>query len=100
MLNLDKYPTNCFSPVYQQIINTFSTDEGMNGSSSMRVLEGAERQIKEELVRCIWFGQHIKKDMLFTDDAYAWKFFRPDGGIQREAPISNMLKFSWKVRGL
>ncbi len=77
MLNLDKYPTNYFSPVYQQIINTFSTDEGMNGSSSMRVLEGAERQIKEELVRCIWFGQHIKKDMLFTDDGSRLEVLSP-----------------------
>lgn len=70
MLNLSKYPTNCFSPVYQQIVSSFYAEvkeERANGYSSLHVLEGTERLIKEELVRCIWFGQHIKKDRLFTD---------------------------------
>ncbi|MCF6153752.1 MAG: DUF2851 family protein [Candidatus Brocadia sp.] len=80
MFNLDKYPTNYFSPVYQQIVNSLYTginDEGVNGSSSLRVLEGTERLIKEELVRCVWFGQHIKKDKLFTDDGFRLEILSP-----------------------
>src|SRR3989304_707675 len=71
MINLRNYPTNCFSPVYQQIVTSFyynAKDTGANGCSPLFVLEGTEKLIKEELVRCIWFGQHIKKGKLFTDD--------------------------------
>ena len=71
MLNLNNHPQNCFSPVYQQIVCSFYVDVkdvGANGRLPLQVLEGTERLIKEELVRCIWFGQHIKKDTLYTDD--------------------------------
>lgn len=71
MLNLNTYPTNCFSPVYQQIVSALSTDirnTGVNGRFPLLILEGTEKLIKEELVRCIWFGQHIKNDKLYTDD--------------------------------
>ncbi|MDN3515192.1 MAG: DUF2851 family protein [Candidatus Brocadia sp.] len=75
--NLDKYPTNCFSPVYQQITNSFCANAGVNGSMPLQVLEGTERLIKEELVRCIWFGQHIKKNGLFTDDGLRLEILSP-----------------------
>ncbi|BBO16537.1 conserved hypothetical protein [Candidatus Brocadia pituitae] len=80
MLDLNKYLTDCFSPVYRQIVSSCYTsedDERANGSSPLRVLEGAERLIKEELVRCIWFGQHIKKDKLFTDDGLRIEILSP-----------------------
>ncbi len=78
--NLNKYPTNCFSPVYQQIVNSFYSNlknERAKGGSPLYVLEGTERLIKEELVRCIWFGQHIKKDRLFTDDGLRLEVLSP-----------------------
>ncbi len=77
MLNLDKYPTNCFLPVYQQIVRSLCANAGENGSSTSRVLEGTERLIKEELVRCVWFGQHIKKDKLYTDDGLRLEVITP-----------------------
>lgn len=77
MLNLDKYSTNCFLPVYQQIVSSFYTDAGASGRLPLQVLEGTERLIKEELVRCIWFGQHIKKNGLFTDDGLRLEVLSP-----------------------
>lgn len=80
MLDINKYPTNYFSPVYQQIVSSFYTDikdTGANDRAHLRVLEGTERLIKEELVRCIWFGQHIKKGGLFTDDGFRLEILSP-----------------------
>lgn len=80
MTNLHNYPQDGFSPVYQQIVSSFSFDvkEGTaNGRLPLQVLEGTERLIKEELVRCIWFGQHIKKDRLFTDDGSRLEILSP-----------------------
>lgn len=80
MPDLNKYPTNCFTPVYQQIVSSFCTDvkdERANGGLPLRVLEGTERLIKEELVRCVWFGQHIKKERLFTDDGLRLEVLSP-----------------------
>ena len=71
MINLSNYPTKFFSHTYQQIVTSFynnTKDAGANDRSPLFVLEGTEKLIKEELVRCIWFGQHIKKGKLFTDD--------------------------------
>ena len=64
MINLRNYPTKYFSHAYQQIVTSFynnAKDAGENSRSPLFVLEGTEKLIKEELVRCIWFGQHIKK---------------------------------------
>ena len=77
MLNLTGYPTNYFSLTYQQIASSFYNDVGANGHSPLHVLEGTERLIKEELVRCVWFGQHIKKDTLFTDDGSRLEILSP-----------------------
>src|SRR3990172_4297769 len=80
MLTLYHYPKNCFSPVYQQIVSSFYTDAkdtGANGRAPLFVLEGTEKLIKEELVRCIWFGQHIKKGSLFTDDGLRLEVLSP-----------------------
>jgi len=77
MLNLTGYPTNYFSLTYQQIASSFYNDAEANGRSPLRVLEGTERLIKEELVRCVWFGQHIKKDTLFTDDGSRLEILSP-----------------------
>ena len=80
MRNLHDYPQNCFSPVYQQIVSSFyadTKDERANGSPPLLVLEGTEKLIKEELVRCVWFGQHIKKDKLFTDDGSRLEVLSP-----------------------
>ena len=80
MRNLHDYPQNCFSPVYQQIVSSFyadTKDERANGSPPLLVLEGTEKLIKEELVRCIWFGQHIKKGKLFTDDGSRLEVLSP-----------------------
>ncbi|MCC7210623.1 MAG: hypothetical protein IT451_02115, partial [Candidatus Brocadia sp.] len=71
MINFRNYSQDCFSPVYRQIVSSCyagENDARANGSAPMHVLEGTERLIKEELVRCVWFGQHIKKDKLYTDD--------------------------------
>ncbi|MCR4319341.1 MAG: DUF2851 family protein, partial [Candidatus Brocadiaceae bacterium] len=80
MLTLHNYPKNCFSPVYQQIVCSLradAKDAGANGRSPLFVLEGTEKLIKEELVRCIWFGQHIKKGKLFTDDGSRLEVLSP-----------------------
>ncbi|MFO0792787.1 MAG: DUF2851 family protein [Candidatus Brocadiaceae bacterium] len=80
MINLHKHPQDCFSPVYQQMASSFYTDikdEGASGSLPLQVLEGTEKLIKEELVRCIWFGQHIRKDKLFTDDGSRTEILSP-----------------------
>ncbi len=80
MIILHNYPTNCFSPSYQRIVSSFyadANDAGANGRSPLFVLEGTEKLIKEELVRCVWFGQHIKKDKLFTDDGARLEVLSP-----------------------
>lgn len=80
MLDLKNYPSDYFSPVYQQIVNSFYADAGNKGTndrSPLIVLEGTEKLIKEELVRCIWFGQHIKKDKLYTDDGLRLEILSP-----------------------
>lgn len=80
MLNLNNYPTNRFSPVYQLIVNSLYVDcgdEKSNSHSPLLVLEGTEKLIKEELVRCIWFGQHIKKDNLYADDGSRLEILSP-----------------------
>ncbi len=77
MLNFGKYPAHCFSPVYQIIVNSLYTDVRASGHFPLQVLEGTERLVKEELVRCIWFGQHIKKDGLFTDDGLRLEVLSP-----------------------
>ena len=80
MLNLINYPTNCFSPTYQQIVNSFYTetkDMLAKDRSPLFVLEGTEKLIKEELVRCVWFGQHIKKEALYTDDGLRMEVLSP-----------------------
>ncbi|MDQ1274330.1 MAG: hypothetical protein QG591_2960 [Planctomycetota bacterium] len=80
MLNLNTYPADYFSPAYQQIVSSLSADrnnEGVNDGLPLRVLEGTERLIKEELVRCVWFGQHIKKGKLYTDDGLRLEVLSP-----------------------
>ncbi|WKZ20077.1 MAG: DUF2851 family protein [Candidatus Jettenia sp. CY-1] len=79
MLNLNKYPTNCFSYTYRQLISSLhnNVNVDINNHSSLLVLEGTEKLIKEELVRCIWFGQHIKKDKLYTDDGLRLEVLSP-----------------------
>ncbi|KKO21002.1 MAG: DUF2851 family protein [Candidatus Brocadia sp.] len=78
MIDLHNYPQDCFSPVYQQVVG-FCCEKaaGANGPLPLQVLEGTERLIKEELVRCVWFGQHIKKDKLFTDDGSRIEILSP-----------------------
>ncbi|WKZ16006.1 MAG: DUF2851 family protein [Candidatus Jettenia caeni] len=79
MLNLNKYPTNCFSYTYRQLISSLhnNVNVDINNHSSLLVLEGTEKLIKEELVRCIWFGQHFKKDKLYTDDGLRLEVLSP-----------------------
>jgi len=80
MINLSNYSTKYFSHTYQQIVTSFynhAKDAGANGRSPLFVLEGTEKLIKEELVRCIWFGQHIKKSKLFTDDGSRLEVLSP-----------------------
>src|SRR3989338_5467510 len=75
MLNLTNYPTDRFSPVYQKIVN--STYNHPKDVDNIFILEGTEKLIKEELVRCIWFGQHIKKDGLYTEDGLRLEVLSP-----------------------
>lgn len=80
MINFRNYSQDCFSPVYRQIVSSCyagENDARANGSAPMHVLEGTERLIKEELVRCVWFGQHIKKDKLYTDDGSRLEVLSP-----------------------
>ncbi|HLG30967.1 MAG TPA: DUF2851 family protein, partial [Candidatus Brocadiales bacterium] len=75
MLNLTNYPTDRFSPVYQKIVN--STYNHPKDVDNIFILEGTEKLIKEELVRCIWFGQHIKKDGIYTEDGLRLEVLSP-----------------------
>lgn len=80
MLNLNLYPSDSFSPAYRRIVGSFSAgekDATANDHLPLFVLEGTEKLIKEELVRCIWFGQHFKKDKLYTDDGLRLEVLTP-----------------------
>jgi len=80
MLNLNTYPSDCFSPTYRRIVSALSTekkDATANDLMPLLILEGTEKLIKEELVRCIWFGQHFKKDTLYTDDGLRLEVLTP-----------------------
>lgn len=103
MLNLTKYPTNCFSPAYQQIVSSFCNDPkntGANGRSPLLVLEGTEKLIKEELVRCVWFGQHIKKDALYTDNGLRMEVISPGRWNSEGGPDFKHAEILLEGRGL
>ncbi|MBI5307605.1 MAG: hypothetical protein HZB37_04520 [Planctomycetes bacterium] len=53
MLNLNTYPSDCFSPTYRRIVGAFSRgekDAATNDHLPLFVLEGTEKLIKEALV--------------------------------------------------
>lgn len=103
MINLHNYPQDYFSPVYQQIASSFCAgvkDERANGCSPLHVLEGTERLIKEELVRCIWFGQHIKKGNLFTDDGLRLEILSPGWWNSEGGPDFKHAEFLLEGKGL
>ncbi|MCF6156978.1 MAG: DUF2851 family protein [wastewater metagenome] len=80
MPNIHTYSTNYFSHAYRQIIHSLyanTKNKGVNGYSPLHILEGTEKLIKEELVRCIWFGQHIRKDKLYTEDGSRLEILSP-----------------------
>lgn len=103
MLDLKNYPTDYFSPVYQQIVSSFHADAGnveKNFRSTLVILEGTEKLIKEELVRCIWFGQHIKKDKLYTDDGLRLEILSPGRWNSEGGPDFRHAEILLEGRGL
>ena len=78
---------NCFSSSYDSIVNHFvskySDNRSRDGQPGM-VCDAASQEtktkrIKEELVRCVWYGQHYKKKPLFTEDDSQLEVISPGG---------------------
>jgi hypothetical protein len=103
MFNLNKYPTNYFSHTYQQIITSLYRDikeGGINHRSPFFILEGTEKLIKEELVRCVWFGQHIKRDKLYTDDGSRLEVLSPGCWNSEGGPDFKLAEILLEGKGL
>ncbi len=89
MLNLNTYPSDCFSPTYRRIVGALSSgemDAAVSDHLPLFILEGTEKLIKEELVRCIWFGQHFKRDKLYTDDGLRLEVLTPGWETPEDGP--------------
>lgn len=56
--------TGAFSDRYGQLLQQFASQIGEKGT---RYAE-AGRSLREEIVRCIWFGGHLPREGLSTDD--------------------------------
>ncbi|MGR3178821.1 MAG: DUF2851 family protein [Candidatus Anammoxibacter sp.] len=77
---------NCFSGNYDSIVNHLlskrSDNRNVNDQHGMvcdgTAQETKTKRIKEELVRCIWYGQHYKKP-LFTEDGSQLEIISPGG---------------------
>ena len=54
-----------FSNLYGQLLGEFAREVGERPSA----YDGAQQNIREEIVRCLWFGSHFNPDELATDDA-------------------------------
>ncbi|GAN32350.1 MAG: DUF2851 family protein [Candidatus Brocadia sp. AMX2] len=103
MLCLNKNPIDCFFPVYKEMVSSFhagGNDIGMNSRSSLHVLEGTERLIKEELVRCIWFGQHLKRACLCTDNGSRLEILSPGWWNSEGGPDFKHAEFLLEGKGL
>ena len=103
MLNLNTYPSDCFSPTYRRIVSAFSTGEkdvATNDCLPLLILEGTEKLIKEELVRCVWFGQHFKKDKLYTDDGMRLEVLTPGWEIPEGGPDFKHAEILLEGKGL
>lgn len=75
MLDIESFSTENFSTAYRNIVAMCSAAARHENISF--ILEGTEKLIKEELVRCIWFGQHIEKKNLRTDDGLRLEILSP-----------------------
>ncbi|MGQ3685341.1 MAG: DUF2851 family protein [Candidatus Loosdrechtia sp.] len=97
------YVANYFSNVYQQGIISLYADlkkGGMHHRFPLFILEGTEKLIKEELVRCIWFGQHIKKDKLHTDDGLRLEVLSPGWWNSEGGPDFRLTEILLEGKGL
>jgi len=80
----NNYSNYCFSSTYRDIVRY--TRNLTDNTQNLFILEGAEKLIKEELVRCIWFGQHIEKDKLYTDNGKRLEILSPGWWNNEEGP--------------
>lgn len=98
MLDIDSFSTNNFSAAYRNIVAVCNADTHYDNNSF--ILEGTEKLIKEELVRCIWFGQHIEKENVRTDDGRRLETLSPGWWNNEEGPDFKHAEFLLEGKGL
>ncbi|MBM4053542.1 MAG: DUF2851 family protein [Planctomycetes bacterium] len=98
MLDIESFSKNNFSAAYRNIVAMCSADTHYENNSF--ILEGTEKLIKEELVRCIWFGQHVEKENVRTDDGRRIEILSPGWWNNEEGPDFKHAEFLLEGKGL
>ncbi|OHB68511.1 MAG: hypothetical protein A2W17_06290 [Planctomycetes bacterium RBG_16_41_13] len=98
MLDIESFSTENFSTAYRNIVAMCSAAARHENISF--ILEGTEKLIKEELVRCIWFGQHIEKEKLRTDDGLRLEILSPGWWNNEEGPDFKHAEFFLEGKGM
>ncbi|MHC4481805.1 MAG: DUF2851 family protein, partial [Planctomycetota bacterium] len=69
----DEATGGVFSSVYSQLLEEFAGQVGERAPSYGR----AGRSVREEIVRCVWFGSHFSGEGLATDDGRRLEVLSP-----------------------
>ena len=83
-----------FANSYSSIVNHFLSKLNLNNELTENdcvvydptLHETKAKRIKEDLVRCIWYGQHYNKNQLFTEDGSRLEVISPGGWNYEDGP--------------
>lgn len=85
---------DCFSDNYASVVSRLLSSHCLNKTIDTQhemicdshLQETNTKRIKEELVRCIWYGQHYKNNSLFTEDGLRLEIISPGGWNVEDGP--------------